>query len=128
MILVDTTVWIDFFNNRGGPHVDKLARAVEEEDIAICGVVEMEVLQGIREEGQFHEIKNIIADFIYLPTDRSTFHYAANIYRTCRKHGITIRKPIDCLIAAVCIENTAFLHHNDRDFVAVSRNFPLQFY
>jgi predicted nucleic acid-binding protein len=76
----------------------------------------MEVLQGIRDEAHYRSIKDIFNGFIYLATDRSTFHYSAHIYRTCRKHGITIRNPIDCLIAAVCIENSTFLHHNDRDF------------
>ena len=128
MVLVDTTVWIDFFNDNKSPQVDKLVKIIQDEDIAICGAVEMEALQGIRDEAQHRAIKDIFDGFIYVATDRSTFHYSARIYRTCRKRGITIRKPIDCLISAVCIENSTFLHHNDRDFLNIARHFPLQFY
>lgn len=58
----------------------------------------------------------------------STFEHAAQIYRACRKHGLTIRKTADCLIAATCLEAGAELYHNDRDFEAIAKVKDLKIY
>ena len=127
MILVDTTVWIDFFADRDTEGTRKLARAVEgEEDLATCGLVMTEVLQGVREDRRFAEVKDILQDLIYLPIDEATFIAAAEIYRACRKKGLTIRKPVDCIIAATSIQHSAFILHNDRDFDSIAKDFALQ--
>jgi predicted nucleic acid-binding protein len=127
MILVDTTVWIDLFAGRNLAHVKKLEMAIEAgEDICTCGVVMTEVLQGIREDEAFHQTLKIMEDLIYLPETVETFIKAAQIYRTLRKRGKTIRNPVDCIIAAVCILHGAFILHNDRDFGHIADIFPLQ--
>jgi len=94
--------------------------------LCICGVILTEVIQGIRRDKDFETVWQILDDLIYLPEQKSTHLLAAKIYRSIRKKGKTIRKPIDCIIAAICIENSSFLLHNDKDFVFISKYFPLQ--
>lgn len=127
MILVDTTVWVDLFGERDTKGTRSLVAAIEEEeDLATCGLVMTEVLQGVRHERMFSRIESILQDLIYLPMSQATFIAAARMYRECRKKGVTIRKPVDCMIAATCIEHAAFILHNDRDFDHIARHFPLQ--
>jgi predicted nucleic acid-binding protein len=127
MTLVDTSVWIDFFAARNTAQVEMLESSVDrKEDLCLCGVVLTEVLQGIRDDEQFEQTKSVLSNLIYLPMDHSTFLMAANIYRTLRSRGITIRNSVDCMIAAVCIEQKASLLHNDRDFDRIAGVFNLQ--
>lgn len=117
MILVDTTVWIDFLNNNSTTQVVKLEHSIKNnEDICICGVILTEILQGIRAKNQYLKTKSYLENLIFLPMSYSTFIKSADIFRYLRKRGITIRKPIDCMIAAVSVENNVPLLHNDRDF------------
>jgi hypothetical protein len=129
MILVDTSVWIDYFAGaQTAVTADFKSAIANAEDLCICGVICTEVLQGIRNDKEFDTVRQILDDLIYLPQEKSTHLLAATIYRTLRKKGKTIRKPIDCIIAAVCIENSVFILHNDRDFDFVTGQFPLQRY
>jgi predicted nucleic acid-binding protein len=117
MVLVDTTVWIDFFADRSMPHVAMLQKMIEtQEDICICGVILTEVLQGIRSDTDYIKTKNYFDDLIFLPMRQVTFVRAAELYRSLRKNGVTIRKPVDCMIASVAVEHDIRLFHNDRDF------------
>jgi hypothetical protein len=127
VILVDTTVWIDWFADRDCRGTERLRLAIEQgEDLAVCGVVLTEVLQGIRSGRDFATIRDRLFALIYLPVAVGTHVRAAEIYRGCRKRGVAIRKPIDCIIAATCIEHSAFILHNDRDFDHLATHFPLQ--
>ena len=127
MVLVDTSVWIDFFAGRDLPHVERLGDLINKgEDLCVCGVILAEVLQGIREEREYRKTKAYLEDLIYLDLPRKVYLEAASIYRSLRAGGLTIRNTVDCLIAAACIEHDAILLHNDRDFDAISRRFPLQ--
>ena len=129
MVLVDTTVWIDFFADRSEPHVGKLQALIEnDEDLSLCGVVLTEILQGIRTDTDFKKTKEYLDDLIFLPMRRGTFVRAAEIYRSLRKKGITIRKPVDCIIASVAIEYDIHLLHNDRDFNYISKHSKLKVY
>ena len=118
MILVDTSVWIDFL--RGGKSVyrDTLHKFIEEEqDIAITEIILTEILQGIRKDKDFQSVKSYLLEFpIYSPVSPDSYLRAAGIYRDCRKRGKTVRKTVDCIIAAVCIEKNLTLFHNDTDF------------
>lgn len=117
MVVVDTTVWIDFFAAKATPEVEELERHIREGgDVCTCGLILTEVLQGIREDKTYRQILLRFEDFIFLPMERGDFIRAADIYRSLRRKGITIRKPIDCMIAAVCIAQDIPLLHNDRDF------------
>jgi predicted nucleic acid-binding protein len=127
MVLVDTTVWTDFFAGRNEPHVATLQELIEnEKDLSLCGVILAEVLQGIRSDTDFIKTKEYIGDLIFLSMKQATFLRSAEIYRSLRKKGITIRKPVDCMIASVAIEYDIRLLHNDRDFDHIARHSKLR--
>ncbi len=127
MILIDSTVWINFFADQQTTEVSKFESFVnEEEDLCVCGVIMTELLQGISDDQEFQKTKTLLAEMIYLPMSSTTFIQSAEIYRTLRKLGITIRKTSDCLIAALCIEHEVQLLHNDRDFTFIADHFPLR--
>ncbi|MBN2381675.1 PIN domain-containing protein [bacterium] len=126
MILIDTSVWISFLAGCETLQTKTMEALIERrEDICICGLVMTELLQGIRNSEQYEKTKVILSELLYLPMTRDIFIDAANIYRVCRSQGLTIRSPIDCMIAAICIAHGAKLLHNDRDFVLISEQFPL---
>lgn len=123
MILVDTSVWIDFFKGTGSKHHTALHNLiVEGEDIGIANIILTEILQGIRADKDFRQAKRYLLGFpIYSLRDVSSYVQAAQIYRACRKRGLTIRRPLDCIIARVAIENDLILFHNDRDFDTIAK-------
>lgn len=127
MVLVDTTVWVDFFGGLDAPHVVALEERIQcEGDLCICGIVLTEVLQGIRSDAQYCKTKAYLEDLVMLPMRDATFVRAAETYRSLRKRGVTIRKPMDCMIAAVALEHGVPLLHNDRDFGHIARHTELR--
>ncbi|MCJ8500348.1 type II toxin-antitoxin system VapC family toxin [Desulfatitalea alkaliphila] len=127
MVLVDTTVWIDFFAANRKPHVETLEKLIaEREDICLCGVILTEILQGIRDDAEFRKTKDLMANLVFLPMSHSVFLNSAEIYRALRRKGITIRKSVDCMIAAVAIEHEIPLLHNDKDFIPIEHHFGLK--
>lgn len=127
MVLVDTTVWIDLFSGLTTPHVTVLeSLIVRKENLCLCGVILTEVLQGIRDDKEYAKTQAIFSNLLYLAMTRETFLLAAHIYRSLRSRGVTLRNSIDCMIAAVCIENKVALLHNDRDFDPISKHFDLR--
>ncbi|HIJ64318.1 MAG TPA: PIN domain nuclease [Candidatus Hydrogenedentes bacterium] len=122
MILVDTSTWIDFFAKRRSPHVETLISSIKDsEDICICGIILTEILQGIRDDTQHRKTKTYLGELIFLPMTYPTFVKSADIYRSLRRKGITVRKPVDCMIAAVAIEHEVSLLHNDKDFAPMEK-------
>ena len=123
MIVVDTTVWIDFLAARGTAFDRHLAELLDADaPIALVDIVYCEILQGIRDEEACRRIRlSLRAHPILRPRGLETFEAAANLYRTGRGRGLTIRRSVDCLIAATCLENGAEIYHNDRDFDALAR-------
>jgi predicted nucleic acid-binding protein len=129
MILVDTTVWIDFFAARSLPHVALLESLIERrEDICICGIILAEVLQGIRKNSEFQKTRDLFNNLIFLPMHYPVFLRSADIFRKLRSKGITIRKSLDCMIASVAIENDIPLLHNDKDFQPIENHCSLKCY
>jgi len=129
MVLIDTSVWIDFFRYpTATEQVNKLKAALNYQKVAICDVILMEILQGIRDENQYLLTKNYLLDLPCLPINQATYITAAQIYRHLRSQGFTVRKSIDCLIAAVALEQQCLLLHNDRDFDPIANHFPLEIY
>ena len=109
------------------PHVAVLERLIEKrKDICICGIILTEVLQGIRDKREFEKTKELFNAMILLPMPYSVFLYAAEVYRTLRRKGITIRNSVDCMIASVAIENDILLLHNDRDFLPIEKHLGLK--
>ena len=127
VILVDTGVWIDFFTGKTAWYVDELeSLLLHKKDICICGVVLSEVLQGIRHTRDYRRIKKLFEDIIFLPMTRDTFVHSADIYRSLRRKGITIRASIDCMIAAVAIQHRVPLLHSDKDFDIIAQHTSLK--
>jgi len=127
MILVDTTVWVDFFAARPTHQVAAFEQQISEgQDICTCGVILTEVLQGIRDDRAFRKTKSHFENLLYLPMDRRGFVMSADIYRSLRKQGITIRKPLDCMIASVALSHDVPLLHNDRDFNPIEAHHGLK--
>lgn len=127
MIFIDTSVWIDFFAGRDLPHVATLEQLIlDEEDLALCGIVLTEILQGIVSDSTYHRVRQHLQPLIMLPMSKTVFIKAADIYRKLRKQGITIRKTNDCIIAATVLEHRCRLLHNDKDFDPIAKYFPLK--
>lgn len=130
MIVVDTTVWIDFLGGRDTPFNRQLSMLIEQgAGLALTDLIYCEILQGILEDAQHARTRDLLLAYPILRVrGLSTFERAANIYRAGRKRGFTIRKTADCLIAATCLEAGAELYHNDRDFDAIAKVEQLQIY
>jgi predicted nucleic acid-binding protein len=127
MILVDTSVWIDFFNGKELPHVETLERLIAQEaNIAICGVILTEVLQGIANDKEHKLTQTYLQALVMLEIKDDLWLYAAEIYRNLRKKGLTVRKINDCIIAATALHYDCLLLHNDKDFTTIQLHYPLK--
>ena len=119
MILVDTSVLIDFFRKIDNKKVDKF-RHILSMDIpfGINFYIYQELLQGANSEKDYEELKKYLDTQKYydLQKGRDSFSEAARIHQKCRKKGFTISSAIDCLIVQMSIENNLWLLHNDSDF------------
>jgi predicted nucleic acid-binding protein len=127
VIVVDTTVWVDYFNATVTPQTLWLDRSLATQQIGIVDLVLCEVLQGIRSPREFQLVRE---QLLRLPGITAggidVAMAAATNYQSLRRRGITIRKTIDCLIATVCIQAGHTLLHNDRDFDPFERYFGLK--
>ena len=128
MILVDTSVWIDFLKGVNSIHRETLHRIIEEEeDICITELILTEILQGKKSNKDFRKLKDYLLEFpIFSPKGTETYLKAAQIYRDCRQKGKTVRKTVDCVIAAIAIENNLNLFHKDNDFNLIASCTPLK--
>lgn len=127
-MLVDTSVWIDFFNGYVSAESERLARAIGDgEPVAVPGIVLTEILLGLRTDAEASRIADLLLAFnIVAEPTLIDYQEAARIYRVCRTRGTTIRSTIDCLIAQLAIRDQLPLLTRDRDFHAISRHCPLQ--
>ena len=128
ILLVDTSVWIDFFAGRDTPQTRFFKDAVREgADVALTGVILAEILQGVPSDSGFARLRKDLSPFRMLhPASDDAYVQAARLYRTGRKRGVTIRSLIDCLIAAIAMEHGATVLHKDRDYDWISRYAPLR--
>ena len=118
MILVDSSAWIEFLRDTGSPacqRVDELLSG----DIAICDPVTMEVLAGARSEAHLADLRSLLARATVLPTAPAHYEQAAALFRG-RASGLTVRRLVDCLIAAVAIDHAVPVLHADRDFTSLA--------
>ncbi|MDR1893456.1 MAG: PIN domain-containing protein [Spirochaetales bacterium] len=131
-ILIDSSVWIDFFNNYQSQEADILQFLIENNDnnnIFICPAIFMEVLRGIKDDNTFYDVKGTLLNFSILDNDlMEVTNNAINIYRNLRKKGITIRKQNDCIIASYAILNNIQIFHKDSDFELMANNTKLKIY
>ena len=127
-MIVDTSVWIDFFNNQPSLQAVRLKKAIEEnESIVLPGIVLTEILLGFSSDRQVKKVAVLLEAFD-MPAELSVSDYqqAAAIYRKCRQKGKTIRSTIDCLIATLCLRDDKPLLSKDRDFENIALCFPLK--
>jgi predicted nucleic acid-binding protein len=130
MILLDTSALIEFLNCTGSPY-DKAVETLisNESDLAIADVTITEVLQGIRNERDYREVKASLMTFqTFTLKNHDSYIKAAGLYRKCRAKGLTIRSTVDLLIAQTAIEHDAELLHHDRDFDAIATVSQLKIY
>ena len=126
MIVVDSTVWIDFFNGRNLAHVRRLRAIMGAEEIVVGDLMLCEVLQGLATERIAREVEPLLRRFaIVAMAGEAIAVAAARNFRSLRGRGITIRKTIDLLIGIWCIEHRLPLLHNDGDFRPMARHLGL---
>jgi predicted nucleic acid-binding protein len=127
MIFVDTSVWIDFFKGAELAEVTKLEQLLNsEESISYSGIILQELFQGVNTSRQRKLIEECFTHFLELFPQRSTYLFAAKIFRESRSNGHPIRSSVDCLIASLAIENDCRLLHKDRDFKYIEDISPLK--
>ena len=126
MIVVDTTVWADWFNGDDSPAVDRLALALERHEVGLIPPVLTEILQGFRADADFERARGLLTQLPVLALDLDGHVAAARLFRRLRARGVTVRGTIDCIIAQTCITAGAELLSTDRDFAAIARHSPLR--
>jgi len=127
VILVDSSVWIPYFNGTQSPHTDKLDSLLGTDILATGDLMLTEVLQGFRTEADFEQAKRLLMSLEIVELGgRDVAVQAARNYRELRARGVTIRKTIDTIIATRCIMDGHSLLHNDRDFEPFVKHFGLQ--
>ena len=128
MIVVDTSVWIDVLNDTPAPQAQRCVQLIESgEPIALTDVILTEVLQGLRSDREAALVERYLRAFPILRLEElDDFVLAAKLYRAARRAGVTIRKTLDCLIAAPCVRTGAPLLHADGDFDRLATCTPLR--
>jgi predicted nucleic acid-binding protein len=127
VILVDSSVWIDYFRSVDTPQVALLDSLFGRSPLAVGDLIAAEVLQGIRDERDFRLVKKTLEAFEHI--DLAGYDLAVKAsenYRSLRAKGVTIRKTIDTLIATRCIEDGLTLLHADKDFMPFSEHLGLK--
>jgi predicted nucleic acid-binding protein len=127
MIVVDTSVWIDYTRDIETPQTAWLEAELGRDRLAITDLILCEILQGVRDDKEYRETRTTLFQLEIFPTGGTNLALAAvDNYRKLRKKGLTVRKTIDCLIATFCILNGHSLLHSDRDFDAFEKELGLQ--
>lgn len=126
MILVDTSVWIDYFNNADSPHSNALDLALVDGTAAIGDIIFLEILQGFKSDKDYKNTKSQLSKLDHYELfGYNMVEICASNYRTLRKKGITIRGTADVIIATFCIENKLPLLFKDKDFTPFVKHLRL---
>jgi predicted nucleic acid-binding protein len=127
MIIIDTTVWIDYLRGTANPETAWLDRELGGRRLALTDLILCEILQGIREQREFTRVRDDLLRFKIFPGGGIDLAIsAAQNYRTLRQSGYTVYKTIDCWIATFCLEGAHQLLHRDNDFDAFEKVLGLQ--
>ena len=127
--MVDTSVWIDSFQNKDTMQVKILKELIKsrDEEICTCATIIQEVLQGVREDSKFESLRLQFLNMVIFTADQVQVAIeAASLYRLVRKKGVTIKKPNDCIIAWYAINNKVKLLHNNSDFDLIAEHTELK--
>ncbi len=127
MILVDSSVWIDYFNGKKTGKTDWLDSALGSKPIIMGDLILAEVLQGFQKENDFRIVKKLLLEFPFMEMvgQKMAIKSAIN-YRLLRKKGVTVRKTIDIMIGTFCIHHQFSLLHDDRDFDPLEKYLKLK--
>ncbi len=126
-LVVDSSVWVDYFNGRQSAETDMLERSLGMDEIIMGDLILTEVLQGFRRDSDFHKARELLAVFpVVAMLGHEAAVKAAGNYRMLRRQGITVRKTIDVMIASYCIEHDLPLLWSDRDFDPMVQHLGLQ--
>ncbi len=126
MILIDSSVWIDYFRGTPSPETNYLDNLLGVEALITGDLILAEVLQGFTSESDFNQAQALLESFDVVQLGgRDVCLQAAQNFRTLRRKGVTARKTIDTIIATCCIQNRYVLLHNDRDFDAYAKHLGL---
>lgn len=127
MILVDSSVWIDFFRGNATPQAERLDSLLGNTPLAVGDLIVAEVLQGVRDDREFNQVRKTLDAFTQSAlVGKKIAVQAAKNFRTLRRLGFTARKTIDTIIATRCIESGFSLLHSDRDFDAFATHLGLK--
>ncbi|MGA2427994.1 MAG: PIN domain nuclease [Candidatus Acidiferrum sp.] len=127
MVIVDTTVWVDYLRGKQNPQVDWLYREMDRQRLGLTDLILCEVLQGVREEATFASVLKELGQFEIFETGSVDLAVAAaQNFRKLRQRGLTVRKTIDCLIATFCLREKHVLLHRDRDYEAFEQELGLK--
>lgn len=127
MILIDTSVWVDYFNGIVNAHTDWLDSALGSEPIIMGDLIITEVLQGFQNDRDFQTVKSLFENIPFMEmVGRELAIESANHYRFLRRKGVTVRKTIDVMIGTFCIHHGIALLHNDRDFEPMEKYLKLK--
>ena len=124
MVLVDTSVWIDYINGNNTEQVIYLDGLLNNPlAVGLTELIYLEVLQGAKNQKAFDQFSQYFSGqkFYHFDDPLKSHTAAAQLYFDCRKKGITVRSTIDCLIAQCAIEYELILLHNDKDFIQIAR-------
>lgn len=127
MILVDSTIWIDYFNGRETIKTDWLDYALGNKPIIMGDLILAEVLQGFQSDKDFKTAQKLLLSFPFMEmVGQELAIKSALNYRLLRKKGVTIRKTIDVMIGTFCIHHGILLSHDDRDFEPLEKYLNLK--
>ncbi len=127
MVIVDTTVWIDYIGGMANPETAWLDRELPRRRLALTDLILCEVLQGIRDSAEFRRVRDQLLAFdVFSTGGAENAIAAASNYRALRQRGCTVRKTIDCWIATFCLRSGNQLLHRDHDFDPFEKVLGLQ--
>jgi predicted nucleic acid-binding protein len=127
MILVDSSVWIGYFNGIISPQTDRLDSALGRDIIIVGDLILVEVLQGFRSDFDFYKAKELLSNFRFMEMlGLELAVKSAENYRLLRKKGVTVGKTIDVIIGTFCIHHNISLLHDDQDFDPLAKHLGLK--
>ncbi len=127
--VVDTSIWVSYFNSIQDKRSIIVNQLIDLNQVIVLPVILQETLQGIKSDSIYQLIRESLLSYHYININLVySAIRGAELYRFLRQKGVTIRKPNDCLIAAICIENNIPLLHNDKDFDNIAKHTSLKIY
>jgi predicted nucleic acid-binding protein len=127
--VVDTSIWVNYYDSIKDEKSEIVNKLIDADEIVILPIILQETLQGIKVDKIFELTKELLLSYQYISINPIySAIRSAELYRFLRKKGITINKPNDCLIAAICIENDIPIFHNDKDFDNIAKHTSLKIY